>query len=203
VFVELLRIGQATRAAPGDAGAPTLLGELAAFYCDRRGEVVQAAVRREDGTVVEQDDPADIADLVSADAGHVVLRLAGLCVADLFDGEQGCHVHTSLLSGSEVVRVRAMPAPHDRSCRAVLQEHARAARAFERALTAGDEAPPDPSALLPAVRAIRFDPPERPGESVPIEVEDYALGHVEAGRGRRMTDLLPRLWWLRLSRRSS
>jgi ATP-dependent Clp protease ATP-binding subunit ClpA/ATP-dependent Clp protease ATP-binding subunit ClpC len=124
-----------------------------------------------------------------------------LCIYDVLGGETGSHIWTSLLYGSEIVRVQVRPSATDASARALLDEMREQRRAFELALESGqDSLPENPAGLLPAVRKLRFDPPARSNEAVPLEVEDYRLGVIEATRARRLTELLPRLWMLRLSR---
>ena len=49
----------------------------------------------------------------------------------------------------------------------------------------------------------RFDPPLRPGELAPIEVEDFRLGTSGTHQCRRMADVLPHYWALRASEKLS
>ena len=87
---------------------------------------------------------------------------------------------------------------HLRAEHVVAERFAR--EAFEEALEAGvDPLPPDPEALLPCVRRVRFDPPLRPGELAPIEVEDFLLGTSGTHQCRRLGDVLPHYWALRAS----
>jgi len=67
------------------------------------------------------------------------LHLAGLCVRDLFEDEDGCHVAESLTHGRELIRVRVFPADPQLTPRKVLEAHLRMRKEFERALE-GDSA---------------------------------------------------------------
>ena len=53
--------------------------------------------------------------------------------------------------------------------------------------------------VLPVVRVLRFDPPRGTGVA-PMELEDFATGLVRSGTARTLTDLLPELWSVRMSR---
>ena len=68
---------------------------------------------------------------------------------------------------------------------------------------ADDVLPEDPEGLLPAVRRVRFDPPQRPGETSLIEIEDYVTSQAVEQTARSLEDSLRALVWLRASRRRS
>lgn len=157
------------------------------------GERGRARVQMELPTVEE----IDLDRLLSPRPVHVVLELIGLGVRSDLEGEVGCHLWSSLLSGSSIVRVKL----HEGSSpRELIASHLDRARAFERALDRTEDLPDDPAHLMPAVRRIRFDPPERPGESALLELEDYATGQVRIQNVRRVAEALEPLVWLRTSR---
>ena len=201
VLVELLRVGQG-RNRRVTARDQDLFGWLIEAYRGGRGVLTGAALAMPDGSRRELgfEDVEKLALPENQGASRVVLKFVGLGVTDFFAGEVGCHVRTSLLSGSEVVRVRAIPGDDERTPLAVILASDRARVVFEQALEAGQvPLPEDPEALLPCVRRVRFDPPLRPGELAPIEVEDFRLGTSGVHQCRRMADVLPHYWALRAS----
>ncbi|MEQ8886573.1 MAG: hypothetical protein RID93_02985 [Sandaracinaceae bacterium] len=199
VLLELLRVGQGRRPPRYDRAPDGLFEWLAELYTGLRGDVLAASARRPDGSILTLEEPRELGALLAAHPNHLVLELHGVAMRTFLEGEQGCHVWSSLLSGAEIVRVRLTDAE---SCEDVLHEHDRSARAFERALQErrGEGLPEDPARLLPAVRRLRFDPPTRPGESSLLEVEDYVTGQVMVESVRRIPDALRALTWLRASR---
>ncbi|GAB5540295.1 MAG: hypothetical protein SangKO_000550 [Sandaracinaceae bacterium] len=199
VLLELLRVGQGRRPPRYDRAPDGLFEWLAELYTGLRGDVLAASARRPDGSILTLEEPLELGALLAAHPNHLVLELHGVAMRTFLEGEQGCHVWSSLLSGAEIVRVRLTDAE---SCEDVLHEHDRSARAFERALQEGrgEGLPEDPARLLPAVRRLRFDPPTRPGESSLLEVEDYVTGQVMVENVRRIPDALRALTWLRASR---
>ncbi|WP_437814248.1 hypothetical protein [Sorangium sp. So ce1078] len=138
--------------------------------------------------------------MLSGGAELLVLSVVGLCVLDFFELETGAHVWTSLARGPEVVRVRVLPARPGLSPAAAVREHLERQAAFDEAARHGGALPPNPAALLPVVRRIRFDPPRRQGRAAPIEIEDYAMGYAEAAQVRSLSQALAPLWLLRMSR---
>jgi len=198
VFLELLRVGQGRRPPRYDRAPDGLFEWLAELYAGLRGELVAAAARTPDGEIQASGEAVDLRALLARRPTQLVLELYGVATRSFLEGERGCHVWSSLLSGAEIVRVTL----HDaESCAAVLEAHDDAARRFERALERGESPlPPDPAGLLPAVRRLRFDPPPRPGEAAPLEIEDYPSGQVIVERSRRPIDALRPLVWLRASR---
>jgi len=194
----MLRVGRGRRAPTFEPDAPGFLEWLGAVYAKLRGEITGAAARTEDGRFHE----GELAELFALRPTMLVFEVEGIAVRSLLEGERGCHVWSSLLSGSEIVRVRLVDAP---SARAHLDEHAAATRAFQEALDeASDRAmPDDPEGLLPAVRSVRFDPPMRPGETALLEVEDYVTGQVIEQRARALDEAIAALVWLRASQQAS
>jgi ATP-dependent Clp protease ATP-binding subunit ClpC len=197
VFVELLRIGHprhAGRLRAKDAGAGIgLLESLASIYASRE-ELDTFAMRLDDGRIL---DGRSAEDLPNADLAQVVLRLVGLCVRDLFEDEDGCHVAESLTLGRELVRVRVLSVDTALSPRKIIEAHLKMRREFERALEDGiSPLPQSPDALRPAVRVIRF------AEDTPptVEVEDYRLNYSAKVRVRSLGEILEKLWLLRMSR---
>ena len=91
-----------------------------------------------------------------------------------------------------------------------MQAHIAARRELERVLDAGGPLPPNPDALLPVTRTLAYRPPLRPGESFPVEIEDFATGWVDRGTVRTLAGeggsftILPlairRAWYLAWSR---
>jgi hypothetical protein len=112
----------------------------------------------------------------------------------------GCHIGQSLIHGTELVRVRVSPQVKGTTPRRLIEEHQLARKKFEDALEQGAaELPPNPEALLPAVRVLRFEPPERDGIAPIVEVEDYVLGHFSRMRTKNVVELLEKLWLIRMS----
>ncbi len=103
------------------------------------------------------------------------------------------------LSGSEVVAVRVLSGAVDPAAHAAGLARQRAA--FVGALEQGTPVPHNPDAVLPIIRRYRFDPSPT-GEPAPIEVEDYPLAHAVCTRARRLVDVLPPLWLLRIGSRA-
>ncbi|MCB9661213.1 MAG: ATP-dependent Clp protease ATP-binding subunit [Sandaracinaceae bacterium] len=202
-LVELLRVGQGRRRRV-TARDQDLFGWLIEAYRAGRGVLVAAALAMSDGTRRELafEDLDKLGLPENHGAARVVLKFVGLGVTDFFAGEEGCHVRTSMLSGSEVVRVRVLPDTDDLAPLCVIEEADQARARFEDALERGEEPlPPDPDGLLPCVRRVRFDPPLRPGELAPIEIEDFRLGTSGTHQCRRLADVLPHYWALRASER--
>lgn len=135
-----------------------------------------------------------------SDEEQVVLSLSGVSIAAQLADEMGCHIGQSLISGTELIRVRVLPVRKETTPKKLIEEHLRARKKFETALESGvEELPPNPDALLPAVRILRFEPPERDGVSPIIEVEDYVLGYHLRTRPKNVAEVLERLWLIRMS----
>lgn len=197
VLLELLRVGRGRRPPSFEAATAGFLERLAAILTGLRGEVIGAAGLDEDGRVLE----GSLAEVAARGPTLLAVELEGVGVRSLLEGEVGCHVWSSVLAGSEIVRVRLASAE---SARAVVEAHLARAAAFDAALDrGGDPLPEDPQALLPAVRRLAFDPPDRPGETAHLEIEDYVTGQVLEQRAQRFDEPLRALVWLRASRRPS
>jgi len=182
-FIEVLRLGQGQATGPRFATGdrPTLFGAMVSAFEAGTGEV---------------EDRASAEDMA-------VLKVSGLHIVDAYVGEMGCHLWESVSGGTEIVRVRVFSAD-DRTARDVVKAHREARATFQAALdgdAAGavddvdvDALPENPDRLLPVVRRLSWEVPERAGELTPIEVEDFVTGTVEATRARRLQDVLPTLW---------
>ena len=195
VLIELTRVGRGRRPPSYEREGASFFEWLAEVYARLRGECVAAAARLEDGALLE----GELAALLAERPRTVTMEVEGVAVRSLFEGETGCHVWSSLLSGAEIVKVRVFDggAPKEE-----LEALGARTRAFEAALDRGDDAlPEDPAGLTPAVRAFRFDPPDRPGEGALLEVEDYVTGQVLEQHARTLEEALSTLVWLRASRR--
>ncbi len=202
VFLELLRVGQGRRPPRYERAPEAFFEWLARFYATTRGEVSAAAARDEAGRVLRQDEPIDLDALLAARPLQLVLEVIGTGVRSFFAGEEGCHLWTSLLSGSEIVRVRVIEPAEDATPADAIAAHVRDAALFEEALARGDwPLPEDPAGLSPAVRRVRFDPPARPGETAALEIEDLVTAQVRAHHAARVAEGLAPLVWLRASRR--
>ena len=187
-FVELLRIGSPPRRQRFGASPTELIEWLAETYQRMRGEV-EATARRAD----------------HSGAQHIVIKLAGLCVLDALQGEQGVHIRQEGVGGApEVVRVRIRPAGPDTSPEEVLEAHEAARDVFAAALEAGAELPDNPEALDPIVRRYRWDGPPKTasggmGPPTPCDIEDYALSYVGSRRIRALSEVITPLRWLHLA----
>ncbi len=200
VLLELLRVGQG-RSAPSYERTPEGFFEwLVRFYASLRGEVIGAAARDERDRIEVFEEPVDLDALIARRPLQVVFEIVGLGVRSYLESEVGCHLWTSLLSGSSIVRVRLLDADDETSAKSAIERHLAMARAFEGALDRGEDLPPDPAQLLPAVRSIRFDPPERPGETSLVTLEDYSTGQVRAAHARTIAEALTPIVWLHASR---
>ena len=199
VLIELLRAGHLEEGPRFAGPSEGLLEALARAYAGARGEVEGWASARLSGEVEAGAGAAGLEGLLRGDAEVLVLGVVGLCVLDFFELESGAHVWTSLSRGPEVVRVRVLPATAGRTPARLVQEHRAAKAVFDAAARSGGPLPPNPSALTPVVRKIRFDPP-RPGRSAPLEIEDYVMGYAETSQVGSLAQALAPLWLLRMSR---
>jgi ATP-dependent Clp protease ATP-binding subunit ClpA/ATP-dependent Clp protease ATP-binding subunit ClpC len=201
VFVELMPLGKAGER-PARGGG--LLLELAWAYLSRDVELEGWALVDSEGLMQRAARPGQSLELPGLEIlspEQVVLKLVGLNVLDLLSGETGCHVWRSLARGTEVLRVRVLPAPGERAAGELVAEHRQQARLFGQALERGDaQLPENPHRLLPLVREYRFDPPARPGASARLELTDYGLGHATTLHARSLAEGLEPLWLLRMAR---
>ena len=194
IHLELLRVGHARAATE-----LRFFDQLVRFYTGWRGECLGAAARTAEGAIDTFDGARSNTLAAGRRVEHAVLHLSGVAIREWLAGEQGCHVWNAVTKGSEVVRVRVLPA--NDSPEAVIRAHLDARADFEDALETGRVPPADPESLLPVVRRIRFNPPERPGAVAPYEIEDYRTAYVDRGNVADIAEALPTLLWLRMSRR--
>ena len=180
ILIELSRITRPAHAARFAEAEHGLFDWLRNVYCVGRGQLVSE----------EASDPGPSPD-------RVVLHVVGPAVRSFYEGEQGSHVRASLAGGSEVVRVRVLPA--DVTPAAHLQRLATQRQAFVQALEAGAELPDNPDAMLPIVRRYHFDPPSH--GTAPIVVEDFPLAYALESRAARLSDVMTELWLLRIGQR--
>ncbi len=178
-WVELLRLGR------GDEGA----------FAARRRELLDWMIEAYRATgLVEEVAPA------KDGAPHVLLRVSGLFARAAFAGEEGCHIWRSPAAEPQIIRMRVLEADAEAAAASLFAAHRAALVAFEQALEAGSEPlPENPERLLPAVRTLAFQPPLRPGEVFPIELEDFRLQQVGAVHATTPLQIFARLWWLSLS----
>ncbi|HKE20385.1 MAG TPA: AAA family ATPase [Kofleriaceae bacterium] len=179
-WVELLRLGR------GDEGD----------FAARRRELLDwmTEAYRATGMVEEVVPAAD-------GAPHLLLRVSGLFARVAFAGEEGCHIWRSPAAEPQIVRLRVLDADAEAAAASLLAEHRARLREFEQALEDGREPlPENPERLLPAVRALSFQPPLRPGEVFPIELEDFRLHQIRTAHSVSPLHIFQQLWWISLAR---
>ncbi|MCC6557631.1 MAG: ATP-dependent Clp protease ATP-binding subunit, partial [Polyangiaceae bacterium] len=199
VLIELHRAGEIGEAARFAGPTEGLFEALARASADARGEVAAWAAARPGGAIESGGGGAGLEDVLRGDAEILVLSVVGLCVLDFFELESGAHVWTSLGRGPEIVRVRVLPAPPGAAPARAVEDHLAREAELDDAARAGRPLPPNPSALPPVVRKLRFDPP-RPGRTSPLEIEDYVMGYAETAEVASLAQALAPLWLLRMSR---
>jgi ATP-dependent Clp protease ATP-binding subunit ClpC len=179
-WVELLRLGR------GDEGA----------FAARRRELLDWMTDAYRATgMVEEVVPAE------GGAPHLLLRVSGLFARVAFTGEEGCHIWRSPAAEPQIVRLRVLEADAEAAAASLIAEHRARLREFEQALEDGREPlPENPERLLPAVRALSFQPPLRPGEVFPIELEDFRLDQIRTSHAVSPLQIFQQLWWLSLAR---
>jgi ATP-dependent Clp protease ATP-binding subunit ClpC len=179
-WVELLRLGR------GDEGA----------FAARRRELLDWTIEAYRATGL-------VEDAVPAPDGspHVLLRVSGLFARAAFAGEVGCTIWRSPAAEPQVVRLRLLDANAEAAASSLFESHRRQLGEFEQALEAGAEPlPENPERLLPAVRTLAFQPPLRPGEVFPVDLEDFRLGQIATVHATSPLQIFEQLWWLSLSR---
>jgi ATP-dependent Clp protease ATP-binding subunit ClpA/ATP-dependent Clp protease ATP-binding subunit ClpC len=198
ILVELSRVSRGRTRARFDRLAPGLLEWLAVAYAGMRGICEGFVAVEEDGTVIARA-PALLHGVVDHALQSVVLRIVGPGVRSYFSGEHGCHVRHALSGASEVVRVRIGEGRRTTPGDWVAAERARRT-AFVDALERGPAdapLPPNPDEIPPIIRAYHYEP-LREGVAAPLEIEDFPLAHVVRGHAKRLSDMLPDLFTLRL-----
>jgi hypothetical protein len=198
ILVELSRVSRGRTRGRFERLGAGLLEWLAEAYAGVRGTCEAFVAVEEDGTTITRP-PALLTTTLDHAVHTVVLRLVGPGVRSVFAGEYGCHVRHALSGASEVVRVRIGDGRRITPAEWIDAERARLT-AFVDALErgpVGGELPDNPDAIPPIIRAYHYDP-VRPGEAAPIDIEDFPLAHVLRGRAKRLGDVLPALFTLRL-----
>ncbi|MBC8073200.1 MAG: hypothetical protein IAG13_33065 [Deltaproteobacteria bacterium] len=172
-------------------------GTTSSGYAHGRGQLELALAIADDGstrTLVGELEHG----LVEA-VQMVLLRISGPAVASFYACEHGCHVRHALSGATEVVRVRVLPG-RDRDLAAHRAALDAQRAAFVHALehgVAADALPPNPDGVPPILRAYHYDAAPG-GEPAMLEVEDFPIAHVLRMHVRRLADVLPMLWMLRL-----
>jgi ATP-dependent Clp protease ATP-binding subunit ClpA/ATP-dependent Clp protease ATP-binding subunit ClpC len=205
IFIELLQVHHgvsATRFARNDAHI-TMISEMVTAFTTHRGQVDEWAAVVEDRVETGRGGGAIRELTKSARPSMVILKLVGVCVLDFFELDTGCHVWNRLSTTPEILRIKVTPAPLGVTPFERMSRHREAKIAFEKAIEKGvSPLPENPEALLPVVRRFRFDPPGDGAPPTTLEVEDFPLGYTTMVRRSRLSDALPFLWQLRMSRRS-
>ncbi len=152
----------------------------------------QAMARTKDGRIEAYQAPA---------VGHVQRAFAvrDLFARAAFTPEHGTHFFQSLTDEPEVYRVEVRPG--DQPLAPLLRAHAEALAAFEAAQAAGVAGPPNPEALLPAVRTLAAAPGQRPGEAFVADVEDFVIGLATRQHAASLAEVVRALWHVRWSHR--
>jgi hypothetical protein len=194
VTIELAAVGQGVRDKPR-LGVWWFL----ALYA-RPEWFDEAAVRVADGSILtlHAKDRAKLTDLISRVPTQAVIVARDLFVRAKLAAEHGSHVEQSLAGEPEIVRVAIAPGARDP--RGVLDDHARAAKAFEHALDAGGPIPHNPEALLPVARTLAYEEPRRLGENYKIELEDFTTGWSTSLEVPNLIEAVLACWQLRWSR---
>ena len=197
VTVELRRVGR--RAVSQSLRTPDegLLEWLAGAYADDFGALEGFAARVQSGgganpggrRIVEGASVLELKTVLEKRVDHLVLKLVGLSVLDLFKGEAGCHLSRGLMTPTEIVSVSVRSATAEDGPVALLEQHAVRRRRFIEALEAGAEDPGEnPDTLGPIVRRYRFDPPAT--GRADCEVEDYVLCYAGHHRVRSFDEVI-------------
>ncbi|MBK9032458.1 MAG: AAA family ATPase [Myxococcales bacterium] len=152
----------------------------------------QAMVRGKDGRIDDYRAPA---------IGHVqrAFVVREVFARAAFTPEHGTHFFQSLTDEPEVYRVEVRPGAHELV--PLLRAHAAALAAFEEAQAAGVAGPPNPEALLPAVRTLTYAAGARPGEAFVADVEDFVLGLATRVTAPSLAEVVRALWHVRWSHR--
>lgn len=199
ICVEIFRVGQVhKRKRFGDVRSG-FVEQFARAIAQERGEVEQWALVNSDGSVTSQGPDRDslMSALEEHEPTHVVLKLVGLCIRDIFEGDDGAHVRLSLGTTPEIVRVKVSQANPELSAPEIIANHLVAREAYEEALETGGELPPDPDDIGQLVRRLRFDLPED-DSAFTVEVEDYGLAWTSRRHVRHLRQALHPVWMLRM-----
>jgi ATP-dependent Clp protease ATP-binding subunit ClpA/ATP-dependent Clp protease ATP-binding subunit ClpC len=187
VTIVLSRVGQSTAAGGVYLAAHTLAQpawfDEGAFVLDDRGTVHPLA------------QPSQL----SPRTRDVALVLRGLFVRTALESDHGTWFVRAAAAEPDIVRVELRPGA--RPAGEVLRAHLAARRELERVLEVGGPLPPNPDVLLPVTRTIAYRAPLRPGESMTVEIEDFATGWADRGLVRDVPHAVRRAWHLAWSRR--
>ena len=197
ITIELFRFGRGHKHKRFGRATSALLDHMSRAYATARGELEGWALHTTRGVTVQGRAREDLLDALDEHTPvHVVIRLVGLCIRDIFEAEDGTHVRTSLGDSPEIVRVVVADAPASEDARGALLARMEARRAFEAALQSGTALPDDPDALGPLVRRVSF---EDTGDSqFLVDLEDYRMSWATRRRVSRLSEVLEVLWMLRM-----
>lgn len=199
IFVEIFRVGQVhKRKRFGDVRSG-FVEQFARAIGMERGEVEQWALINSGGSVSSKGPDRDslLSALDEHEPAHVVLRLVGLCIRDVFEGDDGAHVRLSLGTTPEIVRVKVSHADPEITAMELIERHLAEREAYEEALETGASLPRDPDAIGRLVRRLRFDLPEDE-RAFTIEIEDYGLAWTSRRHVRQLRQALHPMWMLRM-----
>jgi len=189
VFIEVERVGMNE----SDGQGWGLMSDLVAAYVQARGELEDAAVRYASGTVASRWTRFELTHPSDSNwpegSRHCVVKLVGLCVRDFFELETGTHLWHSLASAPDIVRVRVRPAAPGERAEDVIMASLESRKRDD-----------SPREELPVVRSIRFDWNRQENGYAPLELEDYVMSISRVVSANRLSDPLPGLWLVRLSR---
>lgn len=214
-WIEILRVGHGRDTKHFESGVHGLVEWMSEWLFEagstgdggsrHEGMLDAVAVRFPDGKIRHWQGPRcgfEATEALDRRPVQVVMKMVGLGALETFRGEHGCHIWRSLANEPEIVRVRVWGGDIDGKVRQVILDHLDGVRAFEQALEAGVEPlPPNPEALMPAVRTLQFRPPLRPGVVFPVDVEDFHTSYSASLNVRSLRDALRMLFWLRKSKR--
>jgi ATP-dependent Clp protease ATP-binding subunit ClpA/ATP-dependent Clp protease ATP-binding subunit ClpC len=196
VTVELSVVGQGASGPGRDA-----LAIVTAAYL-RPGWFDSCAFRGKDGAVVEfgaDDHRAARATILAGLPVHTVVVLRDLFIAAALGADHGSHIVQPVAGEPAIVRVAISAGAQAPA--AVLAAQVARGRAFEAALDRGGPVPENPTALLPVVRALAYQAPRRPGESMQVEIEDFTTGWSATIEVPDIGAAIDQAWLLRWSRR--
>jgi ATP-dependent Clp protease ATP-binding subunit ClpC len=131
----------------------------------------------------------------------VCVALRGLFVREALATDHGTWMVRSAAAEPDVLRVEVRPG--SRPATDVLKDHLAQRREFDRVLEHGGALPVNPDVLLPVTRTINFRAPLRSGESMYVEIEDFATGWVDRGNVKDIPLAVRRAWHLAWSRRGA
>jgi ATP-dependent Clp protease ATP-binding subunit ClpC len=173
------------------------LKEMIQAYAERRDELDEFAVHGNERTVLGNT-LRDLSNAVTPETQRVVMKMVGPCVLDFFELENGTHIWYPLADHPQMLRIQVTKADPGRSSLSFMEERLKLHQSYM-----ADPGLPNPDALLPIARTIRFDPPDELASPVPLELEDYPMSFANMFHARGLQEALSPLWLLRLSRKVS